>query len=97
IAMKSLDPKSLTKRENYHLLSTSIVPRPIAFVTSIGQGDVLNGAPFSFFNVVSAEPPLISISVGRKNGVSKDTARNILENGEFVVHVTDEKNVSQVN
>ncbi|MBU9720106.1 MULTISPECIES: flavin reductase family protein [Bacillaceae] len=95
--MLSLQPNALTKRENYHLLSTTIVPRPIAFVTSLSDSGVLNGAPFSFFNVVSAEPPLISISIGRKNGVKKDTARNILDNEEFVVHVTDETNVIGVN
>ncbi|MDG5786035.1 flavin reductase family protein [Evansella sp. AB-P1] len=95
--MKSIDPKSLSKRENYGLLAGAILPRPIAFVTSINKDGVLNGAPFSFFNVVSSEPPLISISIGRKGTEKKDTARNILEQGEFVVHITDELNVKAVN
>ncbi|MBU9713597.1 flavin reductase family protein [Evansella tamaricis] len=95
--MKSINPKALSKKENYVLLSSTVMPRPIAFVTSLGKDGTLNGAPFSFFNIVSAEPPLLSISVGRKAGVHKDTARNILEQGEFVVHLTDENNVAAVN
>ncbi|WP_307323732.1 flavin reductase family protein [Evansella vedderi] len=95
--MRAMDPKALSKKENYVLLSTTIMPRPIAFVTSEGKDGTLNGAPFSFFNVVSAEPPLVSISIGRRGDELKDTAKNILEQGEFVIHITDEKNVEAVN
>lgn len=95
--MNSIDPKTLMKRDNYKLLSGFILPRPIAFVTSMSKDGVVNAAPFSFFNVVSAEPPLVSISIGRKGSVQKDTARNIVEQGEFVVHVVDENNVEAMN
>ena len=95
--MGTINPNDLSKKENYHILTASILPRPIAFVTSLSKEGTLNGAPFSFFNVVSAHPPLISISVGRKGEEMKDTARNILEHGEFVVHVTTEDNVEAVN
>src|SRR5699024_5109918 len=74
-----------------------IIPRPIAFVTSISQDGTLNGAPFSYFNIVSAEPPLISLSVQHDQGKSKDTARNILEKKEFVIHIVDEANVENIN
>lgn len=95
--MRSLDPTTITERENYKLLTGSIIPRPIAFVTSITNDGTINGAPFSYFNIVSSNPPLISISVQRKNGIQKDTARNISEKREFVVHIVDEENVDKVN
>ncbi|MBJ8192533.1 flavin reductase family protein, partial [Bacillus cereus] len=58
---------------------------------------VLNGAPFSYFSIVASEPPLLSVSVQRVDGVPKDTARNAMEHKAFVVHITDEDNVGAVN
>lgn len=96
--MHTLDPQELTGRENYKLMSGSVVPRPIAFVTSLSDdGSVVNAAPFSFFNVVSSDPPLLSISIARKNGVMKDTARNVLARKELVVHICDESIVNDMN
>ncbi|TWT00472.1 flavin reductase family protein [Planomicrobium sp. CPCC 101079] len=95
--MLSFDPKEQTERENYKLLIGSIVPRPIAFVISRSANGLLNAAPFSYFNVVSSDPPMISISVQSRAGTPKDTAQNAIETGEFVVHVVDESNVEQVN
>ncbi|MFM9279450.1 flavin reductase family protein [Paenibacillus jiagnxiensis] len=95
--MLSIDPAANTERENYKLLIGSIVPRPIAFVTTLSKDGVLNGAPFSFFNIVSANPPMISLSIQRSEGVQKDTARNISDIKEFVVHIVDEDNVRQIN
>ncbi|PAV28061.1 hypothetical protein CIL05_18295 [Virgibacillus profundi] len=95
--MLSFNPNDNTERENYKLLIGSIVPRPIAFITSVGEDGTINGAPFSYFNVVSSNPPMISISTQRKNGIQKDTARNIMEKKEFVVHIVDEQNVEKIN
>ncbi|WP_077324857.1 flavin reductase family protein [Virgibacillus siamensis] len=95
--MLSFDPKNNTERENYKLLIGSIVPRPIAFVTSVAGDGTINGAPFSYFNIVSSNPPMISVSTQRKNGEQKDTARNITGNKEFVVHIVDEENVEKIN
>ncbi|MCK6206509.1 flavin reductase family protein [Bacillus infantis] len=95
--MLSIDPASLPERENYKFLIGSIIPRPIAFVTTLSKDDVVNGAPFSYFNIVSANPPMISLSIQRAQGRQKDTARNILESKEFVVHIVDELNVEKVN
>lgn len=95
--MKGFIPTELTKQENYRLLTSTVAPRPIAFITSISEEGVLNAAPFSYFNVISAEPPLLSVSIGRKQGQQKDTSRNILQVGEFVVHITDEDIVEAVN
>ncbi|HEY4579219.1 MAG TPA: flavin reductase, partial [Savagea sp.] len=61
--MLSIDPNELSERENYKFLVGSIIPRPIAFVTTLSEDGVLNGAPFSYFNIVTANPPMISISV----------------------------------
>lgn len=95
--MLSINPSALSERENYKLLIGSIIPRPIAFVTSLSVEGVLNGAPFSYFNIVSSNPPLISLSIQRSGGNQKDTARNILYSKEFVIHVVDEENVQKIN
>lgn len=95
--MIAIQPKNNSERENYKLLTGTIIPRPIAFVTTISEEGVVNGAPFSYFNIVSANPPLVSVAIQRPNGNLKDTARNIYNNGEFVVHIVDQNNVKQVN
>jgi flavin reductase (DIM6/NTAB) family NADH-FMN oxidoreductase RutF len=97
ISLLSIDPASLSERENYKFLIGSIIPRPIAFVTTTSKHGVLNGAPFSYFNIVSSNPPMISLSIQRPSGRQKDTARNIMESKEFVVHIVDEQNVEMIN
>jgi flavin reductase (DIM6/NTAB) family NADH-FMN oxidoreductase RutF len=82
------DPAALPPREMYRLLISCIAPRPIAFVTTLSRAGVTNLAPFSFFNGVSSEPPVLSIAIARKrDGSKKDTWTNIEETGEFVVNV----------
>ncbi|RDU35219.1 flavin reductase family protein [Neobacillus piezotolerans] len=95
--MLSIDPSKNTERDNYKFLIGSIIPRPIAFVTTLSNEGVLNGAPFSYFNIVSSNPPMISLSIQRQGGRQKDTARNIIESKEFVVHIVDDQNVEQIN
>lgn len=95
--MRSIDPNTISERENYKFLIGSIIPRPIAFVTSLSEEGVLNGAPFSYFNIVSSNPPMVSVSIQRSKGNQKDTARNILKKKEFVIHIVDEHNVEQIN
>lgn len=95
--MLSIDPTQQTERENYKLLVGTVLPRPIAFVTSMSADGLVNAAPFSYFNIVSSDPPLLSVSVQSRAGVLKDTARNAIEAGEFVIHVVDESNVAEVN
>ena len=97
ISLLSIDPATMTERENYKFLIGSIIPRPIAFVTTYSKEGILNGAPFSYFNIVSSNPPMISLSIQRSGGKQKDTARNILESKEFVVHIVDEQNVEKIN
>ncbi|TFB22033.1 flavin reductase family protein [Filobacillus milosensis] len=96
--MKSINPNDLSGKENYKLLSGSVIPRPIAFVTSLNEKGILNAAPFSFFNMVSGTPPLIVLSVGRVKGeIKKHTAKNILSGKEFVVHILDMNLLEQMN
>jgi flavin reductase (DIM6/NTAB) family NADH-FMN oxidoreductase RutF len=97
ISLLSIDPAKNTERENYKFLIGSIIPRPIAFVTTLSKDGVLNGAPFSYFNIVSSNPPMISLSIQRSKGIQKDTARNIIGSKEFVIHIVDEQNVEKVN
>ncbi|GGG03304.1 flavin reductase family protein [Paenibacillus aceti] len=95
--MPTIYPENQSERDNYKLLIGSIIPRPTAFITSQSKDGVLNAAPFSYFNVVTSEPPMISISIQRKKGEYKDTSRNIIETGEFVVHISDEDYIEAIN
>ncbi len=84
-----IDPSTLDAEKAYRLLSGMVVPRPIAWVTSLSASGVVNLAPFSAFTFVSLEPPMLAISIGHKAGVYKDTGQNILNNEEFVIHIAD--------
>ena len=95
--MKTIYADDLSEQEIYKVFTGTISPRPVAFVTTQSEAGVLNAAPFSFFNIVASNPPVLAISVQRKAGQLKDTARNILENNEFVIHLVDELNVGEVN
>ncbi len=81
----------LTRAQRYKLLVGLVVPRPIALVSTISGAGVVNAAPFSFFNVLGDEPPIVIISVeDRADGTMKDSTRNIADSGEFVVNLVDE-------
>lgn len=95
--MITIDPQSITNTDNYKLITGSIIPRPIAFVTSMSATGVLNAAPFSYFNIVASDPPILGISVVRKSGEMKDTARNVTEGKELVVHIVHEELTEQMN
>ncbi len=89
---------TLTPSETYSLLVQSVVPRPIAWVLSEQANGKLNLAPFSYFNAVCSDPPLIMLSIGRKSsGEPKDTRRNIEERDDFVVHIPDSSHCAAVN
>ena len=83
-----INPNEIIKKERYKLLSGSILPRPIAFVSTISKAGVPNLAPFSFFSGVTADPPSICFAPARNtDGSKKHTLLNIEETGEFIVHV----------
>ncbi len=83
-------PEQLPHRDFYRILISAVAPRPIAWISTLRDGQ-LNLAPFSFFNVVSAKPPLLGFSPGLRQvndkAAPKDTLHNIRETGEFVVNV----------
>ena len=95
--MISIDPTQNSERDNYKLLIGTIIPRPIAFVTTQSENGIVNGAPFSYFNIVSSNPPMVSLAIQRPDGRVKDTARNIYDNHQFVVHIVDDENVAKIN
>ena len=85
--MISIDPRELEAAAAYKILIGSIVPRPIAFVSTVNENGTVNVAPFSFFNGVSSNPMAIMFSIGFKpNGTKKDTLINIERSKEFVVN-----------
>jgi flavin reductase (DIM6/NTAB) family NADH-FMN oxidoreductase RutF len=85
-----IDPSELDPQSVYKLLIGSVVPRPIAWTSTVSTGGVRNLAPFSFFTVASRQPPMLCISVGPRvdsNIPTKDTLDNVEETGEFVVNI----------
>jgi len=82
----------------YPILASLVTPRPIAFVTTISPDGKVNAAPFSFFNLVGADPPILAVAPGdRDDGTPKDTARNIRLTHEFVVNLVDESIAEAMN
>jgi len=82
----------------YQLLASVVTPRPIAFVTTISPDGRINAAPFSFFNVFGANPPILAFAPSdRENGTPKDTALNVRATHEFVVNLVDEKIAEAMN
>ncbi|MEK9661828.1 MAG: flavin reductase, partial [Alphaproteobacteria bacterium] len=83
---QTFDAREIDHRQAYRLCVGSIVPRPIAWVSSIDANGIANLAPFSFFTLVNHYPPMVSISVGQREGRAKDTAANIEATGGYVIH-----------
>ena len=82
----------------YALLASLVTPRPIAWVTTLSPDGVVNVAPFSFFNLLGANPPILGFCPGdRENGTPKDTAHNIRLTHEFVVNLVDENTAEAMN
>jgi len=93
-----IDFSKISAKDRYKLLVGSVVPRPIALVSTRGLDGKANVAPFSFFNAISDDPPGVAIGVNASANVFiKDTARNIRETGEFVVNLVDEKLAPQMD
>lgn len=87
--MQAVDwsPAERSPAAHYHFLTSAIAPRPIAWVTTLANG-VVNCAPFSYFQGVCSDPPMLMLSISdRPDGGAKDTLSNLMDSGEFVVHV----------
>jgi flavin reductase (DIM6/NTAB) family NADH-FMN oxidoreductase RutF len=86
-----VDFGELTAYQRYKLMASLIVPRPIALITTVSEAGIVNAAPFSMFNMLGEDPPIVVVSINRlHDGRLKDTAANILATQEFIVHLTDE-------
>lgn len=92
------DLDQLSDQVTYKLLAATVVPRPIAWVTTLSAKTGLNAAPYSFFNVMGSAPPTVALGLlaDPERGF-KDTATNIMETGEFVVNLVPESLVQQMN
>jgi flavin reductase (DIM6/NTAB) family NADH-FMN oxidoreductase RutF len=86
-----IEPTDLPRSAAYSLFISTIVPRPIAFISTLSPEGRPNLAPFSFFMGVTSDPPTLAVAVGRRRGALKDTARNIEARGEFVVNVVTQE------
>ena len=91
------DMEQLAADSRYKILTATVTPRPIAWVTTVSENGVVNAAPFSFFNVMGHEPPTVALGLLAGEGRFKDTATNILETGEFVVNLVSEANAKAMN
>jgi flavin reductase (DIM6/NTAB) family NADH-FMN oxidoreductase RutF len=93
VADLDVDPSTWQRRDLYHLVTSLVVPRPIAWVSTVSKSGVRNLAPHSYFNLVGSAPPHVVVgSVG-----VKDTVRNVRETGEFVVNLATVELMEQMN
>ena len=92
------DLDKLAPKDRYKLLTGIVVPRPIAFVTTLDAEGRINAAPFSYFNMMGSDPPIVAFGPSwRPDGTPKDTPHNIRATGEFVINLVDENLAQQMN
>lgn len=85
-----VDPQTLSPGSMYRFVISVLVPRPIAFVSTVSPEGIFNVAPFSFFTGITNRPPLVGISMNSRAGGPKDTLRNLRASGDFVINVVDD-------
>jgi flavin reductase (DIM6/NTAB) family NADH-FMN oxidoreductase RutF len=93
----TFDPNQLENTAVYKLLTGSVIPRPIAWVSTVDENGINNLAPFSYFNILGDDPPHVMFSTRRDNNSNKDTLNNVLSNGQFVVNMVTEELVEKMN
>ncbi len=88
----------LSSSQRYFLLSSLVVPRPIAWVTTLDKDGKINAAPFSYFQLLGQDPPLIVLGIGRRDdGTAKDSFANIRRDREFVINIVTEHNAEAMS
>ncbi len=93
----NIDLNTLAPTQIYHLMTQTVIPRPIAWVLTNSGDENYNLAPFSFFTPVTSTPPILMFSVGKKpSGEIKDTTRNVLETSRMVIHIAHEALANEV-
>ena len=93
----TFDPDQIGHSATYKLLTGSVIPRPIGWISSLSPDGIPNLAPFSYFNIVGDDPPHVMFSTVRTHGSSKDTLNNVMATGEFVVNLVTEEIVGAMN
>lgn len=91
------NPDTLEASAIYKLLTGSVIPRPIGWISTIDENGINNLAPFSYFNILGDDPPHVMFSTRRDNNTNKDTLNNVLNNKQFVVNMVTEELVEQMN
>lgn len=91
------NPDTLQASAIYKLLTGTIIPRPIGWISTIDKNGINNLAPFSYFNMIGDDPPHVMFSTRRDNNTNKDTLNNVLTNKQFVVNMVTENLVEQMN
>jgi flavin reductase (DIM6/NTAB) family NADH-FMN oxidoreductase RutF len=91
------NPNELEHSAVYKLLTGSVIPRPIGWISTVDANGINNLAPFSYFNAVGEDPPHVMFSTTRGNNTNKDTLNNVLENGQFVVNMVTEELAEKMN
>lgn len=91
------DMEILPRQDIYKIMASSVVPRPIAWITTQSRAGVVNAAPFSFFNAMGSDPPTLAIGLMHRDGQLKDTAANINETQELVVNLVSEATAEAMN
>ena len=82
-----LDPRTLEPKAAYALMTACVIPRPVGWASTLDADGVRNLAPFSYFGAITSSPMTVMLSVGRRRGERKDTARNLLATGEAVLRI----------
>ena len=92
-----IDPKAASQRDIYKILTGTVIPRPIGWISTVSEGGIPNLAPFSFFNAVGEDPPHVMFSTVHTGNAHKDTLNNVLATGEFVVNMATEALAEAMN
>lgn len=92
-----IDPRHTSQKNVYKILTGTVIPRPIGWISSVSKDGIPNLAPFSFFNAVGEDPPHVMFSTVRSGNTNKDTLNNVLETGQFVVNMATEDLVDVMN
>jgi len=91
------DFDTLAPRDRHKILTSTIVPRPIAWVSTLSADGIANAAPFAFFNVFGEDPPVIALGIHDGTNGQSDTGRNIRDTGEFVVNLVPRNALAQMD
>ncbi|BAK31143.1 flavin reductase family protein [Erysipelothrix rhusiopathiae] len=89
--------QDLSAKDRYKFLTGSVVPRPIAWITTRNSDESINLAPFSYFSLVATEVPIVSVAINRNKGKLKDTSKNLLQTRECVIHIANHEFVEAMN